>query len=531
VNLPTLAGRTVRPHEYVEALATGFAAAYGLLREHRASLTERGGALASLEDADLRVVLRPSKVYAELLARAAAPAALHDGLAREEVFNVLWRGVARRSDLRASAAAEAHDLWHGDVPKVMVRPGETDGRHHALGRLEGMLAPGRAPTAAETLAALDEDDLERALGHLRASVLAAASDLPPADAPPPPPGSSPDRARLSAAAHEAGRRLGALALRDGDQATWLTPQPVAGHTGRVLRPATPGLAEGQAGVAVFLAQLATRTGDEESLALAWAATRRLLALIDAGEVTLGGPGLWDGAGGVLWALAHLAVALEDRAVADTGLALARSNAAHVEAGPLDLGTGLAGWAVGLAATLALSPDEDVRSQAERCVSRLHDVPTASEPGLLSGTAGRALALARLGGPAGPPDKRRPPDGDASWATGAAGLSVVDRVLDPTATIRSGPCDQPADDSLAAGHLGVALASGNRALAGALLDEVQRHGLRCSGPGGVEVPGLLTGLAGAGWAWLALSEPAPSEPPDTLLALTPPSPALGRPCSR
>lgn len=81
-----------------------------------------------------------------------------------------------------------------------------------------MLAPGRMPTAAETLAALDDEDLERASGRLRAAVLAAASDLPPAHAPPPPSGSSPDRARLRAAAREAARHLGVLALRDGDQA-------------------------------------------------------------------------------------------------------------------------------------------------------------------------------------------------------------------------------------------------------------------------------------------------------------------------
>jgi type 2 lantibiotic biosynthesis protein LanM len=526
-NLPTLAGQPVRPHEYVDALAAGFVAAHGLLRVHREALTAPDGPLAPLRDTEVRVILRPTKAYAGLLGRAAEPAALDDGLAREEILNALWRGVARRSDLRAATGAEAHDLWRGDVPKVTVRPGEADGRHHALGRLDRMLTPHRAPTAGEALADLDEADLERAQGHLRASVLAAAADLPPAHASPPPPGPAPSRARLVAAAREAGRRLGALSLRDGDQATWLSPQPAEGHSGRVLRPVGAGLAEGQAGMALFLAQLAARTGDEKPLVLAQAATRRLLALIDAGEVALAGPGLWEGGGGVLWALAHLAVALREDRLADVGLTLARAHAARVEGSPLDLGGGLAGWAVGLAATLTLTPDEGLRSHAERCAVLLHQGPTAPAAGLLPGTAGRTLALAHLGAPTTPADHRRPPAGDSSWATGTAGLFVVDRVLDPAVPISGARPGTPADHSLAGGHLGVVLASGDRALGGALLEEVQRRGLRCSGPGGVEVPGLLTGLAGAGWAWLALSAPAPAEPPDPLLALTPPRAAKGR----
>lgn len=275
-------------------------------------------------------------------------------------------------------------------------------------------------------------------------------------------------------------------------------------------------------MAVFLAQVAARTGDEEALTLARAAARRLLALVQADEVTPSGPGLWDGAGGVLWALAHLAVDLRDSVLGEAGRALARSRATRVEGVSADLHGGLAGWAAGLAATLRVTPDDALRSHADLCVLRLREAAAAPTPGLLHGAAGRALAIAHLEGAAEPAARAEPPD-DASWATGAAGLRVVNRVQDPRAAIPSPRPGPPADHSPAGGHLGVALAFGDHALAGALLEEVERDGLRCSGPGGVEVPGLLTGLAGAGWAWLALGAPASITKPDTLLALMPPRP--------
>jgi type 2 lantibiotic biosynthesis protein LanM len=56
------------------------------------------------------------------------------------------------------------------------------------------------------------------------------------------------------------------------------------------------------------------------------------------------------------------------------------------------------------------------------------------------------------------------------------------------------------------------------LAAAVLEDIDRHGWRCGGPGAVEMPGLMLGLAGIGYQMLRLAEP---DRVPSVLALAPP----------
>ncbi|HWC26087.1 MAG TPA: type 2 lanthipeptide synthetase LanM [Solirubrobacteraceae bacterium] len=294
-NVPRLGDEPVRPADWVDELAQGFAAVHRLLRRHRDELLAPAGAVAAFAGAQTRVVLRPTRAYVQLLrGQLTDPAALADGLVRERALNALWRGARRRPDLRAAAAAEHHDLWHGDIPKLTSAPGSADLRHHALGTIAGALAPWTSE-ALDCLRRLDERDEERQLAFLRAAVLAAAprcavrraQDV------------AVHRGEPLARAREVARRLAVLALRDEDGVGWLSAQPAAGHAGRVLRAAGPGLAEGDTGIALFLARLAAETGDSAARACAAAAARRVAA------ADVEPTGLWDGVEGVEAALALL----------------------------------------------------------------------------------------------------------------------------------------------------------------------------------------------------------------------------------
>ena len=172
-NAPRLRGAPVPAGLHVEALAAGFADAYGLLVAHRERWLAPGGPLAAFAGVPLRLVLRPTKVYADMLRRQAQDRdGLVDGLSREEALNVLWRGAARRGELARAAAGEHDDLWVGDVPRIGGRAGSADGSHHRHGLLRGLLDPHAAP-GPEVVRRLDPRDLERQLGFLRASVLAS----------------------------------------------------------------------------------------------------------------------------------------------------------------------------------------------------------------------------------------------------------------------------------------------------------------------------------------------------------------------
>jgi lantibiotic modifying enzyme len=56
------------------------------------------------------------------------------------------------------------------------------------------------------------------------------------------------------------------------------------------------------------------------------------------------------------------------------------------------------------------------------------------------------------------------------------------------------------------------------LAAAVLEDIDRRGWRCGGPGAVEMPGLMLGVAGIGYQMLRLAEP---ERVPSVLTLAPP----------
>ncbi len=274
-NAVRLDGVPVRPHDHLEPLARGFADAHRLLEEHREELLAPGGALDAFTGAPVRFVLRPTKVYFDLLEGGAADLdALADGRDREERLNVLWRGAVRRPELALVAPGERHDLWRGDVPKVTGWAGSADGHHHALGRLPGMLGPHGAP-GPEVVRRLDARDRERQLGFLRSAVRGAAGPPPPraAGPPRPPAGLGPDEARAAAVA--LARRLDVLALRHDGRVTWLAPVVEPPAAARVLRPLGCGVRAGQAGLALLLARVAALPGGSDLAGLAAGARRRL----------------------------------------------------------------------------------------------------------------------------------------------------------------------------------------------------------------------------------------------------------------
>ena len=471
-NVPRLAGEPVRAQQHVGALATGFADAYRLLLAHRDELLAPGGELAAFGNVPIRLILRPTKVYVDLLRRQHSDAgALDDGLVREEALNVLWRGSLRRPDLRIAAPAEHHDLWHGDVPKITGTPGSSDGRHHALGTLGGLLSPQVAP-GPEAVHRLDERDLERQVALLRASVLAA--DARPVEVaaaaarvavdgvqPAPPPGGMAAGVRLAV------DRLSVLALRDEQgRAGWLTPVAASNHPGRVLRAAGPGLADGQAGIALFLGLAAGATGDGQAGELARAAVDRLLVQLSTAPAQVEGVGLGSGAGGMLLALCALAGALGDRRLHDRARMLAIASERSARAEPaLDTVRGLAGWVTGLASLVSGEPHGAERELLRRDAARLARAAAGRDATL---RAGRALALDRAASALG---SQRP----------AAAVERREAVGERRPT---------------SPHLAAALDAGD----GALLTP----------PGVVEAPGIAAGVAGVGLTCLAAFDQVAAE---------------------
>ena len=530
------AGSVPAPWHHAHDICRGFAAAYRLLVDRREDLVAREGPVQALAAAENRVVLRNTAVYAGLIWDALHPDNLRDALDQDRLLDGLWLAARARPDLPPAIPSELEDLRLGDIPRFSARPGSTTLHHHRQGAIEGAVGPSLAPDPAAVLGRLGEADLERQLAFVRAALATANPDAaPPARRVTPSAAVPPAEALLSASAALADR-LGLLALRGDGEAGWLAPR--RGTDGRLaLVGMEAGLAEGVAGVAVFLAWHAELTGDERAGALAGEAAERLRREQPVGA------GLLAGSGGLVWALAQLGALWEDEALLDRSLELAceRQEGLGAEESAA-LADGVAGLAAGALSLGALSPVRAprLRPLLATCAERLaaHELPAG---GFAHGAAGTARVLLDLAAACGGAAAREaglacatslPAAHGGSWLSGAAGHAVaLARALaeDPAperrralraaaeATEREG---LSGDHSLGQGALGAiealtcaAVALGDEALSGraarltAAVAAEARHGRAlCATPGGIEHPGLYPGLAGMGLVLLRRAAP-------------------------
>ncbi|MFF6998244.1 type 2 lanthipeptide synthetase LanM family protein [Streptomyces sp. NPDC008313] len=545
-NRPVLDGRPVDPLEYAQHLHTGFAAGYRAVLRHADELTGPDGVLARFAGQPIRVVVRPTHVYAALLEDATEPKRLTGPDDRAAAFGGLGAETGS-PHLAGLAVHERADLMAGDVP---LFTGTADGR--ALRTAHGGLVPvtlagSGLDTALDKIRRMSETDLRRQKWLIAAALATKNTpDAPPAGAPWPHPAPPQplDRTRLLALACRIGDELIATSLRNAGRTNWIGLEPSAGRW--TVQQAGAGLADGYPGPALFLAQLGRLTGIDRYTSVAAHAAGALPDLVRglARHPELSrqvGPGGFFGLGGICYALTRLAHLLQDARLRDcvpVALSALASSLTEEEPG---VGFGLAG---GLAALRAVHAETGERHAAELAASVAARLarrnPTAAEAaGFLHGDTGIRWAT-------GQEAARHPEDtgADLSWSTGLAGAAlaaarhpggepVVRRFL--TAATERTPLR---DQSLCRGELGVVDAlveldqagyeearrlwrmSGSR-----LLGAVEQHGARCGTAGEVTTPGLLYGTSGIGYGLLRLGFAA--EVPSVLLLSPAAADATGR----
>ena len=425
---PRLDGREADPTDYGTQVREGFRLGRRALVDLRAAWLAPGGPLEDLWAAPVRVVLRPTRVYALLLSEAFHPQSLGDAIDRDQIFDRLWLGVRRQPFMEAVVASERRDLERGDVPVFTTR---VDSRHlwDADGRdLGPLLAESAADGLRRRLAAVGavQDDLQESLVdasfELRGAEqgrrarrgsgvdIAAATELEATDP-------SVLRRRWLALARRAGDELLASAFRGRLGTTWCVPRRLAAHRW-TLTEAGPDLYFGLSGIALFLAALARETGESRYGDGADGATdvlRRQLAVEDPvlrTELGLTSAGAYDGLGGVVYALVHLAHLRRDPALLDLAVDQLGPLAAAVEGdGQHDLVSGTAGALLVARRLAVVRPESSAGDLVEHCAQLLAE---RAEPqsvgvgwrqsaggaplaGLAHGVAGIAWALAEAGG--------------------------------------------------------------------------------------------------------------------------------------
>ncbi len=609
LNVPELGGKNVDLHDYSEAVIDGFARIYRLLETHRQELCSTGGLIQSFENDEVRVLFRPTIAYGVLLDEGVHPDVLQDALDRERLFDRLWMAVEHRPYLQNIIRFERDDLLRGDIPLFRTRPGSRHLWNSTNEQIADFFPQSGLILVEQRLAGFSDEDMERQLWLIRASLCAQAR---------PSHGQLHDRKlgsanglpftkeRLIEAACRVANRIEELAIWGKNDATWMG---LATNRDFSVKPAPVGLDlyDGLPGIVLFLAHLANLTGADRYRRLCDAGLARLRRQVDENRHSLKAIGGFIGWGGVIYALAHIGAVLQREDLLEDAASLIDLLPSLIpNDGMLDLIAGAAGCINGLLAVQSCAPSSRVLDAAVLCGEHLLTTArdagngigwvsaAATRPltGLSHGASGFAVALLELANTTGDerfreaglaslnfengeysaelnnwrdyrdamPSRGSTEElqrGQTSWCHGAMGIglarlhlmrSIDDESLLPdvaaaaTTTLNHGfgmnhclchgdfgnvELFLEASRNVRTRQLGVNL----ERLTGALLSDYEHRGFVSGHRLRLESPGLMTGLAGAGYQMLRLAEP--DQVPSVLL-LAPPRLAeksVGRPESR
>ncbi|MFF0260476.1 type 2 lanthipeptide synthetase LanM [Streptomyces microflavus] len=546
-NRPRLQGVPADPSAYTDSLCEGFRAGYTSISDYRDELLGRRGLLTDFAQDEVRVVPRPTWTYTTLLDESTHPDLMRDAAERHQVLSLLRTPTLGVPALPGLEDEEIEELWAGDVPVFLTRPGSTDlwsGTGRAVPVAPGPTGLARVEEKVRAMDTVDRQDQERII---RAAMVSTSSK-------PPHRAEGGERARTAAtapepeqllsAARSVGDQLVSLAYRHKERTNWIGLELLGERYWR-LAPMAADLASGYTGPALFLAQLAALTGAERYAETAREALAPVPGLLDAlhgrvDDLTVLGSGAFAGLGGIAYALAEVGSLLGDRAVLDlAGPATRLACAASAAEDGYGVRGGAAGGLVSLLAVHRTTGRAEAWRGAERCAERISVAPLPEAGGFAEGAAGIGWALLRFAAAGGGEQYRTAGlralrraavevTGGRAWCEGAAGVALAiadspDALADPDLSgwlaeqagelADSAPL---ADDSLCHGELGLLELLGHGALtgdrtpwvrrAGTLLAAADREGPRCGTPGHVPHPGLLTGLSGVGHGLLRAGFP-------------------------
>ncbi|MEM6797513.1 MAG: DUF4135 domain-containing protein, partial [Acidobacteriota bacterium] len=88
-NTPSVDGRPILASHHADEVLQGFELAYRLILENRRGLLAAEGPIEAFAEAEIRLVFRPTRVYASLLFESFHPDVLRNALERDMLFDHL----------------------------------------------------------------------------------------------------------------------------------------------------------------------------------------------------------------------------------------------------------------------------------------------------------------------------------------------------------------------------------------------------------------------------------------------------------
>lgn len=312
-NVPFLGANPVRPLDFESDVIWGFSTVYELFAKNKAFFLSNQSPLRSFQNCEIRVIVRPTRVYDELLREARHPDLMRNAIDRERFLCYLWglEFAGSEEDRFSLISSELRQLNLGDIPHFVTR---VDSNHVTddESATVATLSKSGLSRSRSRISALSEKDKIRQTWFIHASLATIDMNSEPQWA-----GSSVLRASATntlssdcmAEAIAIGERL--LGTMGHDEVpVW------AGFSlinDRVWRLGMVGLSgyDGISGIAYFLGYLGLFTGQSKFLD---AAKRVADLLVDEASRWIGaapnqqaasGLGIGGGIGGALFVQAHL----------------------------------------------------------------------------------------------------------------------------------------------------------------------------------------------------------------------------------
>ncbi|MGH9850331.1 MAG: type 2 lanthipeptide synthetase LanM family protein [Blastocatellia bacterium] len=306
-NRPTLNGAEVAVPDYTEAIADGFVSLYRLLLQRRDELLSETGPIARFANDEVRVLLRPTMTYAELLQESLHPDMLRNALDRDRFFDRLWTRIEDRPYMARVIPAEREDLHRGDIPNFTTRSNSCDMWTSTGERITDFYDRSGLDLVRHRLSQLSEDDLARQLWFVRGSLatLTMGIDLIPGY-PLTESQTTAGREQLLDAARSVGDRLESLALRNERDTSWIGLTFSRKRYWSLL-PMGIDLYSGLSGAALFLAYLGAAAREDRYTDLAQSAVANLRSQLERARSHITVIGGYEGLGGVIYGLTHLGV--------------------------------------------------------------------------------------------------------------------------------------------------------------------------------------------------------------------------------
>ena len=367
---PSLRGIRPDVHEYRIIVQKGFSQTYRYLREKKSELLAADGPLSVFRGIPIRAVVRPSATYASILSESSHPKMLRNSFQREFLFSQLWDEVRFMPAFEKLIPSERKQLFSGDIPYFMTSTDSKDLTGGDGTKIANALTISGFEVAMNRIQRMSEEDLayqswliDAAFSSTNINGTFVRRFKP-----------KPSLNYIEAACIVADR-LAETAVRHRGTITWPCLVYDSGGSSEEegsyrLGVCDYGLYRGQAGIALFLAQLAKLSGKDIYRQMA---EESLATILEKKErwIHNASPGAFTGLAAYIYLFTHLGVLWNRSDLLDEAVSLLENFESNISNDTsLDIIGGSAGAIPVLLGLARIRPESKAKNLAIACGEKL-----------------------------------------------------------------------------------------------------------------------------------------------------------------